>query len=37
VSEYGHRLEFDENNVAICPESNVKYQLNGKSVEKKSI
>jgi UDP-2-acetamido-3-amino-2,3-dideoxy-glucuronate N-acetyltransferase len=37
VSEYGHRLKFDENNLATCPESNVQYQLNGKSVEKKSI
>jgi UDP-2-acetamido-3-amino-2,3-dideoxy-glucuronate N-acetyltransferase len=37
VSEYGHRLKFDENNLATCPESNVQYQLNGKSVEKKSV
>jgi UDP-2-acetamido-3-amino-2,3-dideoxy-glucuronate N-acetyltransferase len=37
VSEYGHRLKFDENNLATCHESNVQYQLNGKSVEKKSI
>jgi UDP-2-acetamido-3-amino-2,3-dideoxy-glucuronate N-acetyltransferase len=27
VSEYGHRLLFDENNIAVCPESNVKYTL----------
>lgn len=27
MSEYGHRLNFDENGIAICPESNQKYQL----------
>ena len=27
MSEYGHRLKFDENNLAICPESNQKYEL----------
>jgi UDP-2-acetamido-3-amino-2,3-dideoxy-glucuronate N-acetyltransferase len=27
VSEYGHRLSFDNNGVAFCPESNQKYQL----------
>lgn len=31
MSEYGHRLQFDENGLATCPESNEKYQLtNGK-------
>ncbi|HPQ08032.1 MAG TPA: acyltransferase [Bacteroidia bacterium] len=31
VSEYGHRLNFDENCIAICPESGQKYLLkNGK-------
>ena len=31
MSEYGHRLNFDEKGVAICLESNEKYQLtNGK-------
>jgi UDP-2-acetamido-3-amino-2,3-dideoxy-glucuronate N-acetyltransferase len=31
MSEYGHRLQFDENGMASCPESNEKYQLlNGK-------
>jgi UDP-2-acetamido-3-amino-2,3-dideoxy-glucuronate N-acetyltransferase len=31
MSQYGHRLHFDKNNMAICPESNVKYKLeNGK-------
>ena len=27
VSEYGHRLHFDENNIARCPESKERYQL----------
>lgn len=27
MSEYGHRLSFDENGIATCPESNQKYQL----------
>ncbi|HHH52996.1 MAG TPA: N-acetyltransferase [Bacteroidetes bacterium] len=27
MSEYGHRLNFDENNIAICPESGEKYRL----------
>lgn len=27
MSEYGHRLHFDEQGIAICPESNEKYQL----------
>jgi UDP-2-acetamido-3-amino-2,3-dideoxy-glucuronate N-acetyltransferase len=27
MSEYGHRLEFDEKGIAICPESFEKYQL----------
>lgn len=27
VSAYGHRLEFDANNNAICPESKTNYQL----------
>lgn len=31
MSEYGHRLEFNRENEAICPESKEKYQLiNGK-------
>ncbi len=35
MSEYGHRLNFDENNIAICPESNEKYKLiNNKKVIK---
>jgi UDP-2-acetamido-3-amino-2,3-dideoxy-glucuronate N-acetyltransferase len=27
ISEYGHRLKFDEKGVAFCPESNQKYAL----------
>ena len=34
MSEYGHRLEFDENGMAICPESKEKYQLTEGKVNK---
>lgn len=27
MSEYGHRLNFDENGVAVCPESGERYEL----------
>ena len=27
MSEYGHRLDFNEEQIAICPESKEKYQL----------
>jgi UDP-2-acetamido-3-amino-2,3-dideoxy-glucuronate N-acetyltransferase len=27
MSEYGHRLHFDEQGIAICPESHDKYEL----------
>jgi UDP-2-acetamido-3-amino-2,3-dideoxy-glucuronate N-acetyltransferase len=27
MSEYGHRLHFDEKGIAICPESHEKYEL----------
>jgi len=31
ISEYGHRLDFDEKGIAVCPESKEKYQfINGK-------
>jgi len=34
MSEYGHRLAFDEKGIALCPESNEKYQLtNGKVIK----
>ena len=34
VSEYGHRLVFNESGFAICPESQEKYQLKNNKVEK---
>jgi UDP-2-acetamido-3-amino-2,3-dideoxy-glucuronate N-acetyltransferase len=34
MSEFGHRLLFDENGVAACPESNEKYQLKDNRVTK---
>ncbi len=34
ISEYGHRLEFDENGVAVCPESKEKYELKNNRVNK---
>ena len=34
MSEYGHRLNFDENGIAICPESGDKYQLSNGIVRK---
>ncbi len=31
MSEYGHKLHFGENNIAVCPESGCRYRLeNGK-------
>ena len=27
MSEYGHRLDFNEDQIAVCPESKEKYQL----------
>ena len=34
ISEYGHRLNFDENGEATCPESQEKYKLSNGKVEK---
>lgn len=34
ISEYGHRLEFNEEGQATCPESNEKYLLKNNSVIK---
>lgn len=34
MSEYGHRLEFDTNNEAICPESGQVYKLENEQVER---
>jgi UDP-2-acetamido-3-amino-2,3-dideoxy-glucuronate N-acetyltransferase len=36
MSEYGHRLNFDKNGIAICPESNEKYILEEGFVRKLS-
>jgi UDP-2-acetamido-3-amino-2,3-dideoxy-glucuronate N-acetyltransferase len=34
MSEYGHRLVFDNDGVAICPESDEKYELKNNQVQK---
>lgn len=34
MSEYGHRLEFNENGIAICPESQDQYKLENNQVIK---
>jgi UDP-2-acetamido-3-amino-2,3-dideoxy-glucuronate N-acetyltransferase len=34
ISEYGHRLVFDENNLATCTESGEKYILKDNKIEK---
>jgi UDP-2-acetamido-3-amino-2,3-dideoxy-glucuronate N-acetyltransferase len=34
VSEYGHRLEFDNKNEAVCSESGQKYKLSESKVER---
>lgn len=34
MSEYGHRLEFNETGVAVCPESKEQYQLKDNQVNK---
>ena len=34
MSEYGHRLNFDDNNIAVCPESKERYKLECGEVEK---
>lgn len=36
MSEYGHRLNFDENGLAECPESGQKYTLNENIVERET-
>lgn len=35
VSEYGHRLHFDKNNAAVCPESKEHYSIKHKTVIKR--
>lgn len=32
MSEYGHRLHFDESGIAVCPESSQKYELKNQKV-----
>ena len=34
MSEYGHRLKFDPDGLAICPESKEKYRLENSTVRK---
>jgi UDP-2-acetamido-3-amino-2,3-dideoxy-glucuronate N-acetyltransferase len=34
MSEYGQRLRFNENNIAICAESGQKYKLSNNSVKR---
>jgi len=34
VSEYGHRLTFDNNNIAICHETSQQYSLNDNKVKR---
>jgi UDP-2-acetamido-3-amino-2,3-dideoxy-glucuronate N-acetyltransferase len=34
MSEYGHKLQFDENGYAICPESGEKYRIQDGNVIK---
>jgi UDP-2-acetamido-3-amino-2,3-dideoxy-glucuronate N-acetyltransferase len=34
MSEYGHRLKFDANGVAVCPESKQEYKLTGNKVKR---
>ena len=37
MSEYGHRLNFDEDGRASCPENNDQYELKDGAVKKTSI
>jgi UDP-2-acetamido-3-amino-2,3-dideoxy-glucuronate N-acetyltransferase len=34
MSEFGHRLNFDENGIAVCPESKERYELENGRVRK---
>lgn len=34
MSEYGHRLHFDNEGIAVCPESEEKYKLESETVHK---
>jgi len=35
MSEFGHRLEFNENNEATCPEGGDVYRLENNTVKKR--
>lgn len=35
MSEFGHRLKFDQNSIAVCPESNEEYELENGIIFKK--
>lgn len=34
MSEYGHKLKFDDNGIAVCPESKQEYKLESGSVSR---
>jgi UDP-2-acetamido-3-amino-2,3-dideoxy-glucuronate N-acetyltransferase len=34
VSEYGHRLNFDENGLAVCPETGQEYLKSNNQVKR---
>ena len=34
VSEYGHKLQFDSNGIASCPETNQEYRLKNNAVSR---
>ena len=34
MSEYGHKLSFNENGIAVCPESGEKYKLENNRIRK---
>jgi len=34
MSEYGHKLKFNENNLAVCPESGQQYKLENNKVSR---
>jgi UDP-2-acetamido-3-amino-2,3-dideoxy-glucuronate N-acetyltransferase len=36
ISEYGHRLHFDESGKALCPESGQQYVMDGNSIRRVS-
>jgi UDP-2-acetamido-3-amino-2,3-dideoxy-glucuronate N-acetyltransferase len=34
MSEYGHKLKFDDNGIAVCPESKQEYKLESGAVSR---